>query len=231
MSAVAGCEALSMGGERDRTGDAPELVWYVSYGSNLSRARFMAYLEGGSVAGNDVVHEGCTDTAPPVDDVALELPHSLYFAGWSPRVWGGTAAAFISLEAQGPSALARAYLITRDQFVEVVRQENAGLAGVDDFDAKVERARKLGHTRLLATGSYCELIHCGERDGRPMLSFTAARNRRDLARPSAAYLRVIGRGLQECHGLSSTEVVEYLRDRPGIQGKVTDSQLADLFGR
>jgi len=186
-----------MRGERDHTADAAELVWYVGYGSNLSRARFMAYLEGGSVAGNDVVYEGCTDTAPPVDDVALEVPHSLYFAGWSPRVWGGTAAAFITLETRAPSALARAYLITRDQFVEVVRQENASLAGVHDFDTKVERARELGHTRLLATGSYCELVHCGERDGRPMLSFTAARNRKDLAPPSSAYLRVIGRGLQE----------------------------------
>jgi hypothetical protein len=219
-----------MGGESDGMGGAAGLVWYVSYGSNLSRTRFMAYLEGGSVAENDVVHDGCTDTASPVDDVALEIPQSLYFAGWSPRVWGGTSAAFITLDARVRSALARGYLITRAQFVEVVRQENANLTAVDDFDAKVERARQLGRTRMLATGAYCELIHCGERDGHPMLSFTASRNRTDFAPPSAAYLQVIGHGLQECHGLSSTEVVDYLRDRPGIQGKLTPSQLADVFG-
>jgi hypothetical protein len=47
----------------------PEFVWYASYGSNLNRARFMAYIEGGSVAGNDVVYEGCTDAVgiPPTD--------------------------------------------------------------------------------------------------------------------------------------------------------------------
>lgn len=219
-----------MGGESDARDDAAELVWYVSYGSNLSKTRFMAYLEGGTIAGNDVVYDGCTDTTPPVDDVALEVPHSLYFAGWSRRVWGGTSAAFITLESRPPSALARAYLITRGQFVEVVRQENANLTGVDDFDAKVERARQRGHTRMLATGSYCELVHCGERDGHPMLTFTASRNRTDLAPPSAAYLQVIGHGLQECHGLSKTEVVDYLRDRPGIQGTLTLGQLADVFG-
>ncbi len=211
-------------------GDDAELVWYVSYGSNLSRARFMVYLEGGRVAGNDVLYDGCTDTAPPVGDVALVLPHSLYFAGWTRRVWGGTSAAFITLDSPGPSALARAYLITPGQFVEVVRQENANLARVDDFGAKVEGARKLGHTRLLATGSYCELVHCGERDGHPMLSFTASRNRTDFAPPSVGYLQVIGRGLQECHGLSSTEVVDYLHDKPGVQGKVTRSQLKDVLG-
>ncbi len=219
-----------MGGESDGRGDAAELVWYVSYGSNLSRTRFMAYLEGGSVAGNDVVYEGCTDTAPPVDDVALEVPHSLYFAGWSRRVWGGTSAAFITLEVQAPPALARAYLITRGQFVDLVRQENANLAPVEDFDAKVEGARQLGHARLLAMGSYCELVHCGERDGHPMFSFTGSRDRTDFAPPSAAYLQVIGHGLRECHGLSTTEVVDYLRDRPGVQGKLTAGQLADVFG-
>ena len=49
-----------------------EFVWYVGYGSNLNRARFMTYIEGGSIPGNDVVHEGCADPTPPVDDVALE---------------------------------------------------------------------------------------------------------------------------------------------------------------
>ena len=78
-----------------------ELVWYVSYGSNLNRARFLTYLQGGRVAGNDLVYKGCSDTSPPVDDVALELPHSLYFAGWSDRVWGGTSAGFITLDAHG----------------------------------------------------------------------------------------------------------------------------------
>ncbi len=206
-----------------------ERVWYVSYGSNLNRARFLAYLRGGLVAGNDVVYLGCGDTSPPLEEAVLELPHALYFAGWSSRVWGGTSAAFTTLAPQSGSTLARAYLITRQQFVEVVRQENGNRAEVDDFDVKLEAARQQGHARMLATGAYTELIHCGERDGIPMLSFTASENRRDFRRPSAAYLHVIGTGLQECHGLRTSEVAAYLGDRPGVRGTWTYGQLLDIL--
>ena len=206
-----------------------ERVWYVSYGSNLNRARFLAYLQGGRVAGNDVVYRGCADTAPPVDDVPLILPHALYFAGWSARVWGGTSAAFITLAAQSGSSLARAYLITQQQFVEVVRQENGNRAEVDDFGVKLEAARQQGHVRMLATGGYTELIHCGERDGRPMLSFTASENRRDFGRPSASYLRVIGTGLKERHRLPDRDVAAYLGARPGVRGTWTHGQLLNIL--
>ena len=204
-------------------------VWYVSYGSNLNRARFLAYLQGGWVAGNDVVYRGCADTAPPLDDVALELPHALYFAGWSARVWGGTSAAFTTLAPQSASTLARAYLVSQQQFVEVVQQENGNRAQVDDFDLKLQAARQQGHARMLATGVYTELIHHGERDGHPMLSFTASENRRDFRGPSAAYLHVIGTGLKECHGLRSSEVAAYLGDRPGVRGSWTHGQLLDIL--
>ena len=204
-------------------------VWYVSYGSNLNRARFLAYLQGGRVAGNDVVYRGCADTTPPLDDVALELPHALYFAGWSARVWGGTSAAFTTIAPQSASTLARAYLVSQQQFVEVVQQENGNRAQVDDFDVKLQAARQQGHARMLATGGYTELIHCGERDGHPMLSFTTSENRRDFRRPSAAYLRVIGTGLKECHRLRSSEVAAYLGDRPGVRGTWTHGQLLDIL--
>jgi hypothetical protein len=207
----------------------PERVWYVSYGSNLDRSRFLAYLQGGRVAGNDVVYRGCADTSPPFDDVPIELPHSLYFAGWSERVWGGTSAAFITFDARGASTLARAYLITPQQFVEVVRQENGNRADVDDFDVKLEGARQQGHTRMLRTGTYTELVYCGERDGHPMLSFTASENRRDFGRPSAAYLHVIGSGLKECHRLRNSEVAAYLGERPGLRGSWTHGQLLDIL--
>jgi hypothetical protein len=32
-----------------------ELVWYVSYGPHLNRARFITYIEGGRIPGNNVV--------------------------------------------------------------------------------------------------------------------------------------------------------------------------------
>jgi hypothetical protein len=204
-------------------------VWYVGYGSNLNRERFITYIEGGSIAGNDLVHEGCADPTLPVDDAPLELPQSLYFAGWSDRAWGATAAGFITLEAQASPALARAYLITLPQFQEVVRQENRNVAGVDDVRLNIEGARKHGHVRMLPKGYYSELIYCGRRDGYPMLTFTASENRTDFGRPSPAYLRVIFSGLQESHGLTTADAVQYLKDRPGVLGHWSAGQLVEML--
>ena len=206
-----------------------ELVWCVSYGSNLNRARFITYIEGGSIPGNNVVHEGCAYPTPPVTDVPLQLPQSLYFAGWSDRAWGGTAAAFITLDAQAPPALARAYLITPRQFQEVVRQENANIARADDVRLNMEGARKHGHVRMLSHGYYSELVYCGQRDGYPMLSFTASENRTDFHPPSPPYLRMISRGLLESHGLNTDDAVQYLKDRPGVLGNWSASQLVEML--
>jgi hypothetical protein len=207
---------------------ADDLVWYVSYGSNLNLARFLAYLQGGRVPGNDVDHAGCTDPAPPRNDVAMELNHSLYFAGWSKR-WGGTSAAFVSLSVPDPPCLARAYLITQGQFVDVVRQENRLQADIPDFDQRLHVAKEHGHARLLPTGFYAELLFCGERDGHPMLTFTASDDRTDVGRPSAPYLQMIGSGLRECHGVATAQAVTYLIGRPGVQGTWTRRDLQDLL--
>jgi hypothetical protein len=204
-------------------------VWYASYGSNLNRARFMTYIEGGTVAGNDVVYEGCADTTAPLDDIALELPQSLYFAGWSHRAWGGTAAGFITLGGRKPRTLARAYLIAPTQFQEIVRQEHAHVGSVEDIELDLDQAREHGHARILRQGHYSELIYCGERDGYPVLTFTASENRTDFNRPSPPYLRMIHSGLQESHGLSTDDAVAYLRGKPGIRGRWTAAQLVECL--
>jgi hypothetical protein len=82
---------------------------------------------------------------------------------------------------------------------------------------------------MLAQGYYSELIYCGRRDGYPMLSFTASQNRTDFRPPSPAYLRIIRSGLQESHGLTTADAVEYLKDRPGVLGNWTAGQLAEML--
>ena len=46
----------------------PDLVWYVSYGSNLHRDRFQSYLEGGRMPGGLRADAGCRDPSEPVAD-------------------------------------------------------------------------------------------------------------------------------------------------------------------
>ncbi len=68
----------------DRTG----LIWYVAYGSNLSRARFGCYLTGGTPVGARRANPGARDPSPPRADTALTLPGQVYFADTS-AMWGG----------------------------------------------------------------------------------------------------------------------------------------------
>ena len=48
-------------------------VWYVAYGSNLSRERFRAYLEGGRPVGSRRHYAGGRDTSPPRESRVLRL--------------------------------------------------------------------------------------------------------------------------------------------------------------
>ena len=53
-----------------------DVVWYVAYGSNLSRARLQEYLDRGP------------DPTPPRADRPVTIGLTLYFAGGS-MLWGG----------------------------------------------------------------------------------------------------------------------------------------------
>src|SRR5690606_38575316 len=80
---------------RDRRGrsmsansSTPELIWYVSYGSNMLLARFQYYLSGGTPPGTTHVYPGCRDQQPARRIAATWLRGGMYFALES-RVWGG----------------------------------------------------------------------------------------------------------------------------------------------
>ena len=76
-------------------------------------------------------------------------------------------------------------------------QENGENDWARDVSLPIEGAR-CGHARMLEKGFSSELVHCAERDGFPMLSFTASRGRwSERAKPSAAYLLAIAEGLRE----------------------------------
>ena len=53
-------------------------VWYASYGSNMSKERFLCYIRGGSVEGMTKRCEGCADPSEPLKDLYIEIPHELY---------------------------------------------------------------------------------------------------------------------------------------------------------
>lgn len=181
------------------------LVWYVSYGSNMRAERFGCYLAGGVPVGAARGYPGCRDTRPPRADTGWEMPGGLYFATHSP-IWNG-GRAFFDPELPGTTA-ARAYLVTAGQFADVASQEMYREPGVDlDLSEVLATGRA-----QLGPGRYETLVHLGDRDGHPALTFTAPWRAAEVEHtaPSAAYLRMLATGLREAHGWDTGRVARYL---------------------
>lgn len=191
-----------------------EEVWYVAYGSNVSTGRFLAYLRGGSVGSTGIQERGSTDPSPPLDIRPARIPHGLYFARSADK-WGPGAVAFVETAPGERIALAVAYLITRDQFIDVFRQENALDAGAQvDLDELPgpENEPVLAADR----GWYRAVIGLEPLDGRAALTFThPAQDPGGPLPATRSYLATIAGGLREHHGLSLDAIVTYLASTPG----------------
>lgn len=189
------------------------LVWYVAYGSNLAADRFRVYLEGGSPPGASRVYAGARDPSAPVDDRPATLPLPLYFAGVSPT-WGGGVAFVDPAPAARTTTLARAWLVTTGQLEDVVAQER----GAPREAVDVEAVRREGIVLLGDGAHYGTLVRCAEIDGEPAITCTAPPepDRPPPAAPTAPYLRIVGRGLADTHGLDAAAAARYLARCPGV---------------
>ena len=88
-----------------------EYIWYACYGSNLSYQRFMRYINK------------CDDITPPRKWMPITIKHDMYYALQS-RIWSDMAVAFINPQYDiCANTLGRMYLITRDQYNCVKRNE------------------------------------------------------------------------------------------------------------
>ena len=103
-----------------------DYVWYASYGSNLSRERFMRYIDR------------CSDTSEPVEDKAKVFNFSLYFADKT-SIWGDGkgGSAFIDDSTDGMTHC-RMYKIKRSQFEEVMAMEGSKYTRKIDLDPTME---------------------------------------------------------------------------------------------
>ncbi|HEY6425358.1 MAG TPA: histone deacetylase [Pseudonocardiaceae bacterium] len=201
----------------------PELVWYVSYGSNMCADRLTCYLAGGTPPGAQRVYSGCRDRRPPRRAIGCHIAGQVYFATESP-VWGG-GRAFYDPELAGTAA-ARAYLITAGQFADIAAQEMYGQAGAD---IDLEPVLATGRAEL-GPGRYETLMHIGDLDGHPLLTFTAPWHAGDVpwTVPSASYLRMLAAGLREAHGWDAHRVADYLAHLRGAHGHWTPAAIAAL---
>lgn len=164
-----------------------DYVWYVSYGSNMLKDRFMKYIKGGSY-GSSKPRDPCKDTAPPVAVKAVRMPFDMYFAEDSS--WGG-GVSFLDMSKEG-HALGVAYLITEEQFRHVAKQENGGRFP----DGK--------------RGWYKDCIELGKMNGFEMITVTNY-ILRDYNDPTDEYQDVLHSGIRENFpDMSDEDIRDYL---------------------
>ncbi len=191
-------------------------VWYASYGSNLLRQRFLAYLEGGAVplSTTNAPQRGSRNPAPPSADQPYVLSHRLLFAHSAER-WGGGAVAKLALQPD-PNAVtqSRAWRINLGQMEDVFAQENRqhDVAPIDLDTLMVD-----GSVTPYATW-YGSLLHVGTINNEPVLTFTGPTPDHAVGPAHSSYLRVIADGLAELRGWDRSEAAAYLAGCPGHLG-------------
>ncbi len=160
-------------------------VWYVSYGSNMLKDRFLCYIKGGSFNGSRYLPP-CKDTSEPIEFRPYIIPHDMYFGRYSTQWDGGVS--FLDTTKPG-KAYGMAYLITREQYEHVVRQENGG--------------REPGHYSW-----YSYSYSLGYEDGVEILTLT---NRRvtEYNEPSNRYLDVIRDGIKQNYPDIAEDDIDY----------------------
>ncbi|NEY34973.1 histone deacetylase [Streptomyces sp. PRKS01-65] len=202
----------------------PERVWYTSYGSNMHLDRLAAYIQGGRPTGAAREYPGCRNPAMPARSIPVELTGAMYFATESP-VWGG-GRAFYDPQATG-RMLARAHLVTADQFADIAAQEMYRAPNTDlDLVEVLTQGRA-----VLGEGRYETLVCAGQIEGMPVLTFTAPWGMNDVqwVPPSAAYARFLAAGLLSTGAWELDAVASYVAACPGAAGHWTQQSIIDLL--
>ena len=206
--------------------ESTTLVWYAAYGSNCSPARFHTYLEGGTPPGGSHVHRGARDPSLPHADGPITFPSAVCFRGHS--TWWGGAPAFLEHARAEIGALGRRYLITLEQFEDVLAQENRL-----DEPLPVDPGHPVGARQVLADRPYGQVVNLPPVDGYPVLTFTSPQpaEHRDPAPPSAAYLGTIVRGLAGAHPLTHDEIASHLLRASGVADGWDHASILDLLAQ
>lgn len=186
-------------------------VWYLSYGSNLSVDRFLCYIKGGAPEGSTEAELGCFDKTPPKVNVKMEIPYRLYFSKDRSK-WGEGGVAFIDHHpVEGEVTIGRKFLITDQQFKEVVEQEN----NERNLEIDLDKVIREGSAKI-TNGWYGRIMHLGEKDGAPIFTFTSnvPMSEQRIKEPAQPYIRTIAHGLMKL-GLTEQEVSQYIMEKRG----------------
>lgn len=202
-----------------------EYVWYVSYGSNISKTRFLCYIKGDKPKGSKKTEKGCRDPSMPKFDKLTSIEQPLYFAKSSQRWSGGVA--FIGLKkTKKEITLGRMYLIKKSQFVDIVRQENDDEYLNIDFDKVINQS-----SLKISESKYGNIIYLGKELNIPKFTFTSPKDILNVKfnPPSKEYLRMIASGLKEAYKFPKEKLAGYFIEKSGVKGNYTNENLLKIF--
>lgn len=197
-------------------------VWYASYGSNISYDRFMCYIKGGKPEGATKTYFGCADKISPIDQKPIKIPHELYFAKKSPT-WDGGGVCFINPKKDVQvETLGNMYLITQEQFMEVVQQENGSKESMKiDFE-KIETEKSFN----ISKAPYGNLLFLGRENNAPIFTFTNEKFlKNEINPPNVHYLKTIIKGLIQIHQLNQQALKTYLLSKKGVDMSIISNSL------
>lgn len=175
----------------------------------MSLQRFLCYIQGGRPTGSTKTNPGCSDKTLPLKSESFIIPHKLYFARNS-QSWQGGGVAFIRKDKdEHAHTLGRIYLISSQQFNQVVQQEN-------DLDVtpciKFEETIKKQSLTILPGSWYGRILYLGSYMGYPVMTFTGEHDYlHELSHPSTAYINTIAKGLSECYQYSMNDSLAYIQ--------------------
>ena len=167
--------------------DDEDVVWYAVYGSNLSKKRFLHYIEGGYFEADGRPYTGCTKKQLVSDrGFRAWFPGQMYFGNKSSR-WNHKGVAFYDPDASGKTFM-RLYKVTRQQLMEIQVQEGPS-------------AKWYGKIQALG-------IHA---DGCPIYTLTSE-YRHPVNAPDENYISLIKNALTEENGFIKSEANRYLAE-------------------
>ncbi len=188
-------------------------VWYVSYGSNMLRSRFYCYIQGGIPKGSVKYHTGCRDKSFPLKEKNIIIHRELYFAKGQSS-WGRGGVAFIKPELDDNiCTYGKMYLITKEQFEDVVRQEN-DLSG--DLNLNMDAIIEMKYMKVFNDAWYDQINFIGFDENWPVFTFTHhSFLNRELCPPNHNYINCLRDGLMEAYRFTDEEALYYLKSHGG----------------
>lgn len=202
-------------------------VWYACYGSNLLEERFQCYISGGTPKNAKRTYPGCTDKNFSGISKPIRIPGELYFAK-SSKTWSGGGAGFIRTEGfNKEETLGRRYLISEQQFIELVQQE---IKFEGEFHIDLKDVKQRGFLDMKNDSWYGKIVYLGDLEGAPIFTFTNEDFlEKEINAPHPFYLKIIIEGLKETYGMSNAEIEDYLKSKKGIKGFPIEKELTRLI--